>query len=118
MTDNYIGRSFEGKIDQLRIYDRLLTDQDIDALQEDKIFVNSISKISNESVLPFPNPATSVINLPSNIKKYEIYSIVGNKVKEGQSGGEINLADLVSGNYFIKVTNSANEVTTTKLVKK
>ena len=113
-----IGADFKGKMDQLRIYNRVLSNNDISALLAEQSVTGSSGKVSKDQFSVFPNPATSVINLPSNIKKYQIYSIVGNKVKEGQNGGAINLTDLVSGNYFIKVTNSVNEVTTTKLVKK
>ena len=106
-------------LDQLRFYNREISSNEVQLLFQERTQPTSTIETAIPDVIKvFPNPATSIINLPSNIKKYQIYSIVGNKVKEGQNGGAINLTDLVSGNYFIKVTNSVNEVTTTKLVKK
>ena len=61
-----------------------------------------------EDIVVYPNPTTEVIrfnNLP--VSEYQIMNAVGNVVKTGQTvGGEINVAELSSGAYFINFKNT------------
>jgi len=113
-----IGADFNGKIDQLRIYNRTLSTMDINALMAERMLTVSIAGISRSSLPIFPNPSSSSINVPSSIKKYEIYSLIGTKVLEGIKGGLVNVSNLKTGSYFVKMTNSDDEAVTTTFVKK
>ncbi len=79
------------------------------------------------SVIAYPNPATSVINVSYNLKQdssvsIDLYDIMGNMVKtvtperNMQSTQTVSIvtSDLAAGIYFVRV-QAANEVTTKKV---
>ena len=65
-----------------------------------------------------PNPVVDVLHIYSTetIHSYEIYSVIGKSVKHG-TATEVDLNDLTSGNYFIKVILN-NGSTIVKLISK
>jgi hypothetical protein len=77
------------------------------------------------SFVLYPNPAQNKLNIAldsnSNDIQYEIYSVLGNKVKFGnlnQSFNKININDLNSGIYLIKLIEDKNSFVVRKFVKK
>jgi hypothetical protein len=79
----------------------------------------------NQNFAVYPNPATTVLNINSKnngaLNQIEVTDLNGRTVKSINANGvattQINIADLTSGVYFLKV--SSNEgVGTTKIIKK
>jgi len=92
------------------------------ALLESKIqaFISQKVGFDNISISTTfgPNPVVDVLHIYSTetIHSYEIYSVIGKPVKHG-TATEVDLNDLTSGNYFIKVILN-NGSTIVKLISK
>ncbi|TGD58411.1 LamG-like jellyroll fold domain-containing protein [Flavobacterium humi] len=67
----------------------------------------------------YPNPTSSLVNIESNkeIKSIEVYSLEG-KLIFISIENKIDVSNLKSGLYLIKVTNSQNETVIKRLIKK
>tara|TARA_R110002126_G_scaffold129572_2_gene272465 strand:+ start:35768 stop:36898 length:1131 start_codon:yes stop_codon:yes gene_type:complete len=71
----------------------------------------------------FPNPANSLINVSFNnslnIHKLLIFDINGRFIKSKKSGSfkKMNISDLTSGVYFLKIENSENKSAVFRIVK-
>lgn len=78
-----------------------------------------IGNIETEQLMLYPNPAENKIWLTINTgeKSYEIYSIQGTLIKRGLVKESIDVSDLRSGLYYIRI-NSNNQWTSHKFVKK
>jgi hypothetical protein len=65
-----------------------------------------------------PNPANNVLNIEmtTELKSIEIYNIQGQKVKVANQK-QINVSDLASGMYMIRIQDSENAVSTKKFLK-
>lgn len=70
-----------------------------------------VNEISNEDYLIYPNPASDILNIElknSAINSYEILNIDGSVVTSGDltnSSSSIDVSQLASGTYFIKLRN-------------
>ena len=67
----------------------------------------------------YPNPATELIklNLSEELKKAEVYNFSGQKVKTSLIK-TININDLSTGVYFLKITTENNKIGIKKFIKK
>lgn len=82
------------------------------------LLVSSVKEndLSN-SIKVYPNPANELVNIVGvELDKVEIYSLIGNKVKEITSSTSIEIKDLPNGVYFIHAYNSAKLIGITKLI--
>ncbi len=106
------GDQFTGKIDEVRFYDVALTAQEILALYNASMNINSIEQTKGLAI-PYPNPATSGIRvgLPESKSPYHITltdftgRVVMDKM-EISSGGEVFIARPVSlraGLYLLHI---------------
>lgn len=82
--------------------------------------VNSISKAS-ENVLFYPNPATTDLNVvydaSLDIKTISLYNIIGKLAavyKVPASSANLNLENIPSGIYFVRLVNSLGEAVITR----
>ena len=80
-----------------------------------------IDSVKGMSVKHYPNPVKDVLNLSydQNITGVAIYNLLGQKVLEkqlSQTSVQINMSELASGNYLVKV-QSNNVVETLKIIK-
>lgn len=75
--------------------------------------------INKESFKIYPNPTTGIVQIKTTepIDKYEIYSISGQKVLEGNSI-LLNMSKLIPGTYLIKIQLKNNTMITEKIIKK
>jgi hypothetical protein len=84
--------------------------------------VASIDDNSLNILNVYPNPANTVIHLDlqqSTIKTYAIFNIIGKKVISGSANIEnINVNNLKTGVYFLKIITENNKTYTTKFIKK
>jgi hypothetical protein len=78
-----------------------------------------IDQIEVSTFSVYPNPATNFINIDSEMKvdKYEIFTIIGQKVMEGFDKNKINISELPSGMYFIKFEIESKSFVS-KIIKK
>ena len=79
-----------------------------------------ISKNLLESISLYPNPTSDIININSELKlnKYEILSINGQVIKEGNIlENKISVKELKSGSYFL-VLKYNNDVITKGIIRK
>jgi transforming growth factor-beta-induced protein len=77
----------------------------------DAVLVPSLAGIEEsqiEILSVYPNPASNVLNINNSLKgNYELVSIYGEVVKSGTlSNNAIDVSELSTGNYFIKLTNN------------
>lgn len=134
-TDYLRSNFFNGKIDDIRIYNRNLSiDELTDLYRENPPVVNvenpyaksaffnatSIQEVKNEiQKLDFyPNPVHNVINIDSNMKTIEIYNISGIKQNIiNDNYGKIDVSSLMPGMYIIKAENYDGDLFSNKFIK-
>ncbi len=79
----------------------------------------SVSEINDTAMNIYPNPVSDILTVDSKLPltKVEIFSILGQKEKEINSGfNSIQLNNLISGFYIIKIY-SEKGTTVRKLIK-
>lgn len=113
-TTSGIGGFFNGRVDDLRIYNEALNATEVTQL------TNSLSNSAFEENLQFtlyPNPAENIINvgLENALKSVEIYSLQGQKVMVATTS-QINISELTAGMYLVTVQDSQGAIATQKLV--
>ena len=129
---NYIGRGvsevpmFNGKIDDFRIYNYELSGEEIAKLVSE-VTANKVfhTKQNNPVLHIYPNPANKILkyNFETGNNEYSsvlrIYNVYGKLVKQAEIEtsiqGEINVADLPSGIYWVEV-RSKNEISGKKII--
>lgn len=91
--------------------DRLL----LDNLTVTEGIVNSVSLLENAKIKLYPNPATDYLklDLPLNDVDVTIFSESGKAVYNERYTGTINIENLSSGKYFLKVMTGGESVTKT-----
>lgn len=108
-----------GKVDELRIYNRALTDNEILSLyQFTTLGIQNLDIQSNRFIL-YPNPTTKFLNFSKaselNGKKFTISDFTGKTLIDGTLAVEnsIEVSGLTTGLYLLKVEGSG----TTKFIK-
>jgi hypothetical protein len=79
------------------------------------IFVSSwtfADKDGSDSIRVYPQPIVSKTRITSDLELYniEVYSILGSKVLERSSEGELDFSNLPSGYYLIKAMSEKGEL--------
>jgi hypothetical protein len=117
-------KGFNGKIDDIRIYNRSLSQCDVDSLfNMPNPITTGIAAVHNiASFSIYPNPANDVmtISINANTSKIvlaELYDLLGNTIykKEkniiaGENTFNIDLSELNSGIYFLRIDNSVQKI--------
>ena len=111
---------FSGVIDELGVWDRVLSENEISNLSSSisTFSVNNIQRTIEEGVIIFPNPTSSLLALNSD-KEYdiEVYDMAGNKVM-ALTGNTIDMSHLSSATYIVKALDKVeNEEVSYKVVK-
>lgn len=109
---------FSGAIDDLKIYNYVLTPTDVSSLYaSNSLSVGDFSKNGLQVDL-YPNPVRDFLNVESEteLKLLEIYNLLGQKVQTS-SQKQVNVSDLASGIYMVKIQDENNAVVTKKMVK-
>ena len=105
--------------DDLKIYNYVLTDAEIANLYSNNTTLATAENVGKDAIASiYPNPVREVLNIKSsiNIKEVQVFNSLGQKVLQGK-GMQINTSKLKTGVYLIRITNSKNEVTTSKFIK-
>jgi len=113
--------SFEGNIDEVRIYETDLSNASILSLYNTGTIISSIYNVANDiKIGMYPNPANTTLNIKTaeNIVKAEVYSVVGSLVLQ-QTGAieSINVAELTQGIYVLRLTADSGKQASKKFTK-
>jgi hypothetical protein len=68
-------------------------------------------------ITAYPNPARDVLNFTQEVSFIEVFSILGQKVKQAQDTNSVNVANLNNGSYVVRITNKEGKTTTQRFVK-
>ena len=112
--------NFNGAIDDLKIYNYVLSDSEINTLYSANILLSSHDFSDNNlKVALYPNPVHEVLNieLENEIKSVEIYNLQGQKVLYSNQK-QINVSDLATGMYTVKIEDVENATITKKIIIK
>lgn len=111
----YIGRSnvlaqpFTGQLNDVRIYNRTLTEKEIIELSSKPITVSlEDNKIISEQkkLIIYPNPTSQLISIaPEDIYTYQVFNLHGQLVLYGR-GASIDVSQLVAGTYHLLINES------------
>lgn len=112
-------QKLQADIDYIRIYNQALNNAQVSLLYANPNLSNAEISIANKSFILYPNPAADAVSvsLETELKQIEIYSLQGQKVLTS-SQAEINISNLPSGLYLVKVEDVHGSVSTQKLIKK
>jgi hypothetical protein len=110
--------AFAGAIDDLKIYDRALKQADISSLYTNNTLSSSDFSQNKLKVVLYPNPVRDILNIETGteIKSVEVYNLQGQKVKTALSK-QVNVSDLASGIYMVRMKDENNAVETKRIVK-
>ncbi|MFK8054740.1 MAG: LamG-like jellyroll fold domain-containing protein [Saprospiraceae bacterium] len=109
---------FRGDLDDVKIYDRALTDCEISELSS---FVSSNeTTVESEGIRIFPNPASNsvTVTVDSDTKadQYRVLSISGKTILAGKFSEQISLSSLPTGLYILQI-ESESQVWFNKIIK-
>lgn len=76
----------------------------------------------NSNFTYYPNPVKNVLNLSYNqdITAVEVYNLVGQKVSNNEinaTAGQVNMTELPTGVYLVKLTTANNQTKTIRVIK-
>jgi len=106
---------FTGKIDDIRIYQRSITEEEIQILYEENL-TSHLEDIDLVNFVIYPNPANSSINLdiPTSVQvqNIKIVDIMGRTVKsqDWNIGQKIETEHISSGVYFLVLENEKGQI--------
>jgi hypothetical protein len=108
-----------GNVDDIKVYNRMLTDAEVVQLYNDVDPTLSVNEFSeNETMKIYPNPANEILNIKlENPTSISIVNIVGEEVYQGtvNANSTIDISGFSSGIYFIKDLNNGQVI---KFIKK
>lgn len=121
MDNAMIGRAlhnanyWSGKIDEVRLYNRALTTDELAQICAPKNNVSIIEPIEEAQYTFFPNPSFDFLNL-INVNDFKMYSILDFQGRTIQTGAimndhiQLNVSELINGNYILKLISNENVV--------
>jgi len=112
---NYNGAN--AKMDELRIYNRALTDQEIMTLYQLNLLNNPYFETTSEKLTFYPNPSKDMIRFNKSIQSINVFDITGKQVSVAFNEATVNISDLNKGIYLLKTVDSEGHTNISKLVK-
>ena len=112
--------NFNGFVDDLKIYDRAISASEITNLYNSGTTLSSSNFSQNNlEVKLYPNPVRDILNIEieNDIQSIEIYNIQGQKVLSSNQK-QINVSDLATGMYMVRIQDIDNNIATKKIVIK
>lgn len=105
------GRYFNGKIDDIRIYNRVLTANEVTTLYNEADPVLGISDLitTNNAIDVYPNPASDVINF-SVQTNVQLSNVTGQIIANKTNVNTLDISEQPTGIYFLTLTNDNNQV--------
>lgn len=81
---------------------------------------NSDFDFESNKIALYPNPTNGIIYISANfeIKKVEVYNVVGQKITETQINNKIDITGYNVGVYYIKIEDTSGKSIIKKIIKK
>lgn len=114
----YTGTNMNAIMDELRVYDRILSSTDVTELYSG---ISGIEKHNYNILEIFPNPVKEVIyltGLPVALCKFQITDLLGKTIDEGITIGRINASLWEKGIYLISLTTNDGKIIARKKLLK
>ncbi len=111
---------FNGKIDEIMIYQRSLSDDEIKDLYYGYALGIENSEI-NDKIIVYPNPSSSKFyfsGLNQNIARFEVFNHYGQKVFEKRDTDELDLSSFEPGTYLLILLDKNNQILLSKMIIK
>jgi hypothetical protein len=118
-TGSYNGDGLAGYMDEVRVWNRTVTNEEIVALYDETNTAVTDIAASSAEMLVYPNPANGTVNLLFNAKKagmasVQLFNSTGMLVKEfthssvnGQNTVTFSVKDWRPGMYFVRVISDS-----------
>jgi len=103
---------FSGILDDIRIYNRILSESEISDLFHERGWTNIETSKQNEHIAVYPNPVTEYLNVKfsGNCSQitFELFDLQGRKIymKEISNGERVDVKNLSGGLYFYNITTN------------
>jgi hypothetical protein len=109
---------YKGKMDDLRIYGRILTPAEIQALYSAPNAVSE-KEIGTNSITIYPNPVNNSLRVDSELswKSASIYDMLGKQIWKGDFEAELAIYFLEAGHYILTLTDESGVATSKRFVK-
>ncbi len=107
------------QIDELLIYDRVLSDTEVTSIYNANGLTKSIKKSSfTNDLMIYPNPSTGIFHIQSEkiIQNIQVFDLLGNKVFETTDPNILDLSHLPNATYMVRVQGN-NEFATKTIIK-
>ena len=109
--------NYNGKLDDIKIYNIALTDNDIQAIYDNESIVTGFSFEAGISLDIFPNPASNNITVSGlEVQSMELISLSGGSVKSVESN-QMNIEEVENGMYLLKVLTTDGDQVVERIVK-
>jgi hypothetical protein len=105
------------KMDELRIYNRALTDEEITTLYQLNLLENPDFELPSAELIFYPNPTKDIIRFNKTIKNIEVYDVTGKYIKVQLQNNVVDLSGLNKGMYLLKTVDSNDKTAISKLIK-
>lgn len=117
-TAFYLGNSVNMTYDDLKIYTRALTASEVSNLYTNNTLSTPNFSQNNLEVKVYPNPVSNILNIETKteIKSVEIFNLQGQKVFSTNQK-QVNISDLASGVYMVRIEDTNNAVETKRILK-
>lgn len=111
--------SFNGAIDDLKIYNYAINATEVSNLYNNNTLTSENFNTNNLEVSLYPNPVRDILNIEieNDIQSIEIYNIQGQRVLSSNQN-QINVSDLASGMYLVRIQDIDNNIATKKIAIK
>lgn len=117
LSPNNLNNSIIGVLDDIGIWNRALTQEEITALYTGILSSDSFTNPTNFQL--YPNPSNDVVQYKGTemVEKISIYNALGQLVQENKTNGmegSISIEYLTQGTYFVKINNQNTSYTILK----
>ncbi|OYU83993.1 MAG: hypothetical protein CFE24_08605 [Flavobacterium sp. BFFFF2] len=118
ISEGGLNSYFNGAIDDLTIYNYVLTDAEISNLFLNNTLSSADVAHNNVKVSLYPNPVHDVLTIETEteVKSVGIYNVQGQKVKTAYTK-QVAVSELASGIYLVRIEGSNNVMETRRIVK-
>lgn len=115
---------FNGNIDDIRIYNRVLSGGEVTELYHEGgyLVVTDMPNTdrNNEEITAYPNPCTDVISFsgPNEIETINVYEMSGRLIKTiSRPVGQINVSELKTGLYLVSIIQKDGSRSLSRIMK-
>ena len=108
---------FLGAIDDVLIYDRALTPEEVEQIFNDVVTSTDTPSLTGQ-IKVFPNPTNGIINISNDYFgaiHFSVFDANGNRLISQKSGRQIDLSHLTSGTYYLQL-NYGNNIEMKKII--